>query len=1360
MFCNRERAADRGQQSERQQEKLDKPAMKKQSSSKSGFINSRNLIAVLFCTAGISLVMLNFSATASSRKTTLKQQTTTNLRSVHGPAAPVTPAVSTTPTSGTLTSANIGTSNAINWADSVGTVPNFTFFAGNGTCAAPGTCSTFTVTIDPSVGTASGGYDPTKYQIFVEISWAQAVEDYDTWICSGAGTCTQANVVGSNASTADPEVITFPTSLPAGTYTINAVMTNGGPTPYNGTIYLSPLPTAATCTSGNCTPPRYFNYPAGLGQGDGAGEPSIGVDWNPNVASLKDITSPDFATGTKRLNTGGVAFMTMNGVFPGTTQNGPGGEAEWRVNFDDCPSPAINTWKDVSAIFAQTTTTLVDPIGFVDHYSSAPLGLTYPEPVTPGRVFQLQLNGGQGNSAGAYSDNDGNSYLPGANGGPGQGPDHETLGGGPYNPNSTPPPPPQAVAYGSPNAIYYCSQNIVGEAECSRSDNGGQTFGPGVPIFNPTQCTGGIHGHVKVAADGTVYVPNSSCGANGGTTGVAVSIDNGLTWTQNNISGSFSTQDPSVGIGQNGVGKPAGNLNGTNTIYLGYVDGDGHAKIAHSGNRGVTWSSPADVGISFGVTHGVFPVVVAGDDNRAAFGFLGTGAGISTDGNACDPYGATLNCGNIWHLYIATTYDGGANWITIDATPNDPVQTGTICLQGTLCAGGRNLLDFNGFDIDAEGRGMLGYADGCVNCDNGQTSQSSDAHGTIARQSGGRRLFSHFDPIEPMPPASPQLVSVTSGAGGAMLTWLEPDNGGSPITGYNVYRGGTSAQESFLAHISGETNTKYLDPAPLSGNNFYYAQAINGIGEGDHCGELNLSSCLVNCGTKCTFPYLNEAGAGSAVSGSPISTDPTMGELTIQAVNVGDPFAGNCNEKSITFLMKVQTLDPGGTGMAVPPPNGEWQIVFGVIDTNGNPQRVFVEMDTTQAPQTTPEFSWGREDTSATGGAADNTKCAGATCTSVSGSFTKDGTIIIKLDVSNPLTFSANTLVTTTTPFTWDARNPGTILGTNAKKITGNTILLVGGGAGGAGGGSVQTVQTSVGGTYTTIGNATCDTIPPVAALAATPVTGNAPLAVNFDASASSEPVGACGTINSYTLDFGDGSTPVTQTCGTICPGSAASFSNTYTAPGEYNARLTVKNTNGLVSVNSAQVVISVASVNPPQLSSVSSRMTHGTAGTFDVNLPLSGRRGVECRSSSSLGAGNYTMIFTFVNPVVSVDGANISSGIASVSSTALGPNANQFTVNLSNVNDQQYISVALINAKDSSGAIGTVAGPQMGVLTGDVDSSGRVDSTDVFQVRQNTLQNANSSNFRTDVNATGRVDSTDVFVTRQDTLTALPSTP
>src|SRR5580704_3254296 len=135
--------------------------MKKQSSSKSGFINTRNLLGVFLCLIGISLAMLTFGASGSGANLALqKPAKQAPVSKTSTPSAPVGPRVTAPlPTGGTLTSANIGSNNALNYADAVGSATNETFFAGMGTCAVPQSCSTYTLTIDPSVGTAVTGYD-------------------------------------------------------------------------------------------------------------------------------------------------------------------------------------------------------------------------------------------------------------------------------------------------------------------------------------------------------------------------------------------------------------------------------------------------------------------------------------------------------------------------------------------------------------------------------------------------------------------------------------------------------------------------------------------------------------------------------------------------------------------------------------------------------------------------------------------------------------------------------------------------------------------------------------------------------------------------------------------------------------------------------------------------------------------------------------------------------------------------------------------------------------------------------------------------------------------------------------------------
>jgi hypothetical protein len=178
---------------------------------------------------------------------------------------------------------------------------------------------------------------------------------------------------------------------------------------------------------------------------------------------------------------------------------------------------------------------------------------------------------------------------------------------------------------------------------------------------------------------------------------------------------------------------------------------------------------------------------------------------------------------------------------------------------------------------------------------------------------------------------------------------------------------------------------------------------------------------------------------------------------------------------------------------------------------------------------------------------------------------------------------------------------------------------------------------------------------------------------------------------------------------------------------------------------------------------SVVSRKMHGSAGNFDVGIPLTGTRGVECRSPGQLpggASGDYELIFTFANNLGSVAGASVSSGTGSVASRAIGPNANQYTVNLAGVANQQYITVTLNNVVDMKGASGDVVSPQLGILVGDVNANGVVSNTDVSLVKGQVTAPVGLTNFREDVNANGVISNTDVSVTKAQVTATLPSPP
>jgi hypothetical protein len=182
--------------------------------------------------------------------------------------------------------------------------------------------------------------------------------------------------------------------------------------------------------------------------------------------------------------------------------------------------------------------------------------------------------------------------------------------------------------------------------------------------------------------------------------------------------------------------------------------------------------------------------------------------------------------------------------------------------------------------------------------------------------------------------------------------------------------------------------------------------------------------------------------------------------------------------------------------------------------------------------------------------------------------------------------------------------------------------------------------------------------------------------------------------------------------------------------------------------------------VPPVQLNAVVSRKVHGSAGTFDINLPLTGTRGVECRSGGT--NSDYTMIFTFSNPLASVSRASVTSGTGTVSTNNVDTkDTHNYIVNLTGVSNAQYITVTLSIVTDSVGNSSTsVQGPSMGVLVGDVNATRGVDGNDVSAVQAHTRQPLNSTNFVYDVNTSGLIDGNDVSLVQSQTRTSLPSPP
>ncbi|MFN2466340.1 MAG: sialidase family protein [Candidatus Dormibacteria bacterium] len=434
-----------------------------------------------------------------------------------------------------------------------------------------------------------------------------------------------------------------------------------------------------------------------------------------------------------------------------------------RAKFNDTVQPPSVQWTNVTP--AQQQAISEDTILFLDQNT--------------GRTFFSELHAEPGCSMMSYSDNDGTSWSPSVGCGLPAGVDHQTVGGGRFAS-------PDTSINSYPDAVYYCAHSDA-FAQCSTSNDGGMTFNSTItPVpsrmyllapapGDPNSDCRGLHGHLRVGPDGAAYVPNDLCGLLGSITNgeevhqaAVVSTDNGRTWKVKTVPtagflGSGST-DPSVAIGPRG------------TAYFGFVDADGHPKVATSRNHGDTWTDAIDVGVAHGIQNAAFSEVITGDDNRAAFAWLGTTSPGDTQAmshNCSDPENEVCQMPNpraflgSWDLYVSTTHDGGVHWQTVDATPGDPVQRGCIWTGGGShpC---RNMLDFNDITVDKQGRVLVAYTDGCTtdatySCDRTNRvddsgcggSEGASTHSTatctygreaaMVRQTCGRGLYAAYD---------------------------------------------------------------------------------------------------------------------------------------------------------------------------------------------------------------------------------------------------------------------------------------------------------------------------------------------------------------------------------------------------------------------------------------------------------------------------------------------------------------------------------------------------------------------------------------------------------------------------------------
>jgi hypothetical protein len=860
-----------------------------------------------------------------------------------------------------------------------------------------------------------------------------------------------------------------------------------------------------------------------------------------------------------------------------------------------------------------------DPILFTDHPTN--------------RTFMSELTLlGPDTAKNAHTDNDGVNWTPDQTGGIASAVDHQTIGGGPFRNDPTAMPPVVAPPHPTyANAIYYCSQNLGADASCALSVDGGEHYGPALPIYSQATC-GGLHGHVKVAPDGTVYVPNKGCG---GIQSVVVSEDNGTTWSVRVVkTDTRAAAPPTVGTGDD----PAVAIDANNRVYFGFSNfGGGNgagAGVAISDDHGKTWKNMFDIGAIYGVKNVCFPAATAGDAGRAAIAFYGS----------TTPQGATTGTSNdgsftgVWHLYSAHTFDGGKTWTTSDVTPFMPMQRSGL-LRGGGADAWRNLADFFDMTTDKDGRVLVGYGNGCASGDcaeaplnpDGTSAVKGNAYtvtASIARQSSGRRMLAAKDPAAATSAPGLPLVRERRLANLVSLIWNEADSGNSMINNYQIYRGTAPGAEDPMpiATVAGtQTGGTYVDHDATDPTKTYYYKVVANNSVGSSCGNNEIASPYKGDTCNGLVLHRNDPSHPESIGGG-AGQPPPAPQLLIDYIAVGEPPLTS----NLMFKMKVGNLSSV-------PPNSRWRIAWDWYHFNpSNPthpdQLYYVGMTSDAMGAVTFEYG-----TLADAGVPallvlSETKlgnCLPGT------NFNADGTITMyvpKSGVGDPHTGDllgaiGGKTITGDVPNTPESKLERSTVFVDHTFIKGNT----------------DNVFPAV--TYTLVGNVSCS-------------------------SGSIVPIGAV------------------------------------------------------------------------------SRKTHGPAGDFDIDLPLIGPEGIECRTGGP--GGNHTIVVTFPAPIISVGSATCAGQPATTST-----NNSVVTVNCSGVPNEQNISIVLNNVSDGTNT-GNVSIP-MGVLEGDTTANRAVNSSDVAQTQSQSGQVLGLSNFREDVTVNGQINSADVSAVQNRSGTGLP---
>ncbi|HSZ31133.1 MAG TPA: fibronectin type III domain-containing protein, partial [Pseudonocardiaceae bacterium] len=373
-----------------------------------------------------------------------------------------------------------------------------------------------------------------------------------------------------------------------------------------------------------------------------------------------------------------------------------------------------------------------------------------------------------------------------------------------------------------------------------------------------------------------------------------------------------------------GAGQQSGEASATPQPAV-TVPGAPTGLTATGGNQSVqlSWAPPSNNGGAAVTGYDVYRSTTPGGEGTTPIA-----TGVTTTNFTDNP----LTNGTTYYYTVAAVNSAGISPQSGEASatpgptaPSAPLSVtasggnGSVSLAWTVPAtnGGSAITGYDVYRSTTKGgEGTTPYATGITTTsftDSAVTNGTTYYYTVAAVNSAGtspQSTEASATPQAPTVPGAPTGLTATGGNGSVSLSWTAPaSNGGSAITGYDVYRSTTKGGEGTTPYATGITTTSYTDSAVTNGTTYYYTvAAVNSAGTSPQSGEASATPQAASAAG-----YVGRVGSATA-SSSKTTTSVPVGASGVRA---GDTVVVSLLLSSTSITGAVSATDSAGNSYAV-----------------------------------------------------------------------------------------------------------------------------------------------------------------------------------------------------------------------------------------------------------------------------------------------------------------------------------------------------------------------------------------------------------------------------------------------------------